>query len=124
MGHGPQAATVMSRLSAAAYALADLGLQPAEVLQQLNRTALALPQATLATCAYAVIDPGRQPASSPPPATFRPSWPCPMAPHVSLACPAASPSGSAWPATGRPASSSCPAPSSPCTPTAWWKPVS
>ena len=60
MGHGPQAATVMSRLSAAAYALADLGLQPAEVLQQLNRTALALPQATLATCAYAVIDPGRQ----------------------------------------------------------------
>jgi serine phosphatase RsbU (regulator of sigma subunit) len=60
MGHGPQAATVMSRLSAAAYALADLDLPPAEVLQQLNRTALALPQATLATCAYAVIDPGRQ----------------------------------------------------------------
>jgi hypothetical protein len=60
MGHGPEAATVMSRLSAAAYALADLDLPPAEVFMQLNRTAIALPQATLATCAYAVIDPGHQ----------------------------------------------------------------
>jgi hypothetical protein len=60
MGHGPQAATVMSRLSAVAYALADLDLPPAEVMRQLNRTAIALPQATLVTCAYAVIDPGAQ----------------------------------------------------------------
>jgi hypothetical protein len=60
MGHGPQAATVMTRLSAAAYALADLDLPPAEVLRQLNRTALALPQETLVTCAYAVIDPAAQ----------------------------------------------------------------
>jgi hypothetical protein len=58
MGHGTQAAAVMAQLSAAAYALADLDLPPAEVLRQLNRTALALPQAALATCAYAVIDPG------------------------------------------------------------------
>lgn len=57
MGHGPQAAAGMARLSAAAYALADVDLPPAEVLRQLNRTAIALPQATLATCAYAVIDP-------------------------------------------------------------------
>ena len=60
MGHGPQAATVMSRLSAVAYALADLGLPPAEVLHQLNRTAIALPQATLVTCTYAVINPGSE----------------------------------------------------------------
>jgi hypothetical protein len=60
MGHGPLAASVMIRLSAAAYALADLDLPPAEVIRQLNRTALALPQDTLVTCAYAVIDPARQ----------------------------------------------------------------
>ena len=60
MGHGPLAATVMTRLSAAAYALADLDLPPAEVVRQLNRTALALPQDTLVTCAYAVIDPAGQ----------------------------------------------------------------
>jgi len=57
MGHGPLAATVMTRLSAAAYTLADLDLPPAEVIRQLNRTALALPRDTLVTCAYAVIDP-------------------------------------------------------------------
>jgi hypothetical protein len=57
MGHGAQAATVMNRLSAVAYALADLGLPPAEVLHQLNRSAIALPQATLVTCTFAVIDP-------------------------------------------------------------------
>jgi hypothetical protein len=60
MGHGPVAATVMTRLSAAAYTLADLGLSPAEVMRQLNRTALALPQDTLVTCVYAIIDPGAQ----------------------------------------------------------------
>jgi hypothetical protein len=60
MGHGPLAATIMTRLSAAAYALADLDLPPAEVVRQLNRTALALPHDTLVTCAYAVIDPDGQ----------------------------------------------------------------
>jgi hypothetical protein len=60
MGHGPVAATIMTRLSAAAYALADLDLPPEEVIRQLNRTALALPQDTLVTCAYAVIDPASQ----------------------------------------------------------------
>jgi serine phosphatase RsbU (regulator of sigma subunit) len=50
----------MTRLSAAAYALADLDLPPAEVMRHLNRTALALPHNTLVTCAYAVIDPGSQ----------------------------------------------------------------
>ena len=60
MGHGPLAAAVMTRLSAAAYTLADLDLPPAEVMRQLNRTAIALSYDTLATCAYAVIDPARQ----------------------------------------------------------------
>lgn len=60
MGHGPRAAAGMARLSAAAYALADVDLPPGEVLRQLNRTAIALPHATLATCAYAVIDPADQ----------------------------------------------------------------
>jgi serine phosphatase RsbU (regulator of sigma subunit) len=60
MGHGPLAAAVMTRLSAAAYALAGLDLPPAEVMRHLNQTALALPQNTLVTCAYAVIDPARQ----------------------------------------------------------------
>jgi hypothetical protein len=60
MGHGPLAASVMTRLSAAAYALADLDLPPAEIMRQLNRTALALPQDTLVTCAYAVVDPAAQ----------------------------------------------------------------
>jgi len=60
MGHGPQAATVMTRLSAAAFALAGLDLPPADFLHQLNRTALALPEETFATCTYAVIDPAAQ----------------------------------------------------------------
>jgi hypothetical protein len=60
MGHGTQASTVMSQLSTAAYTLADLDLPPAEVIRQLNRTTLALPHSTLATCVYAVIDPGGQ----------------------------------------------------------------
>lgn len=50
----------MAQLRAAAHALADLDLPPAEMLKQLNRMASALPRSTLATCIYAVIDPARQ----------------------------------------------------------------
>ncbi len=60
MGHGPAATAVMAKLSTTAFALADVGLAPAEVLRQLNRTALALPESTLVTCAYAIIDPAAQ----------------------------------------------------------------
>jgi hypothetical protein len=60
MGHGPAATAVMAKLSTTAFALADVGLAPAEVLRQLNRTALALPESTLVTCAYAIIDPATQ----------------------------------------------------------------
>ena len=57
MGHGPEAAAVMAQLRAAAHALADLDLAPAELLQRLNRSTTMLQRITLATCAYAVIDP-------------------------------------------------------------------
>ena len=60
MGHGPEAAAVMAQLRAAAHALADLDLAPAEVLRRLERTAATLKNAafaTIATCIYAVIDP-------------------------------------------------------------------
>ena len=57
LGHGAQAATLMAQLSVAAHALAALDLPPAEVLRQLHRTTRSLPDGTLATCSYAVIDP-------------------------------------------------------------------
>jgi hypothetical protein len=60
MGHGPEAAAVMAQLRAAAHALADLDLAPAELLGRLNRSAATLPHLALATCAYAVIDPASQ----------------------------------------------------------------
>ena len=58
MGHGPEAAAVMAQLRAAAHALADLDLAPADLLQRLNRSTALLQRITLATCVYAVIDPG------------------------------------------------------------------
>jgi len=57
MGHGTEASAAMAQLRTVAHALADLDLPPSEVLRQLNHTTLALPDGTLATCAYAVIDP-------------------------------------------------------------------
>ncbi len=60
MGHGPEAAAVMAQLRAAAHALADLDLAPADMLWRLNRSTTMLQRITLATCAYAVIDPGSQ----------------------------------------------------------------
>jgi hypothetical protein len=60
MGHGPEAAAVMAQLRAAAHALADLDLAPAELLHRLNRLATMLHRITLATCVYAVIDPAGQ----------------------------------------------------------------
>jgi hypothetical protein len=60
MGHGPESAAVMAQLRAAAHALADLDLPPSKLLRQLNRLAATLANLTLATCAYAVIDPSAQ----------------------------------------------------------------
>jgi hypothetical protein len=57
MGHGPVAAAVMVELSAAAHTLACADLQPAELLAELDRTAITLGDIVYATCAYAVIDP-------------------------------------------------------------------
>jgi serine phosphatase RsbU (regulator of sigma subunit) len=57
MGHGPEAAAVMVQLRTAARTLADLELPPGDVLRQLDRMAVSMPGAPLATCVYAEIDP-------------------------------------------------------------------
>jgi serine phosphatase RsbU (regulator of sigma subunit) len=57
MGHGPEAAAVMAQLRIAAHALAQLDLEPAELLGHLDRTAVTLQRSVLATCVYVVIDP-------------------------------------------------------------------
>jgi serine phosphatase RsbU (regulator of sigma subunit) len=49
MGHGPEAAAVMAQLRAVAHALADLDLEPADLLQRLNRVTETLQAITLAT---------------------------------------------------------------------------
>ena len=60
MGHGPEAAAVMAQLRAAAHALAQLDLEPAELLGHLDRVTATLRRPMLATCVYAIIDPARQ----------------------------------------------------------------
>jgi hypothetical protein len=60
MGHGPEAAAVMAQLRTAAHALAQLDLEPAELLGHLDRTTATLQRPVLATCVYAVIDPAGQ----------------------------------------------------------------
>jgi serine phosphatase RsbU (regulator of sigma subunit) len=56
MGHGPEAAAVMVQLRTAAHTLADLELQPEEILLRLDRMATAMPTAPFATCIAAIID--------------------------------------------------------------------
>jgi hypothetical protein len=60
MGHGPEAAAVMAQLRAAAHALAQLDLEPAELLGHLDRVTATLQRPMLATCVYAIIDPASQ----------------------------------------------------------------
>jgi Stage II sporulation protein E (SpoIIE)/GAF domain len=60
MGHGPEAAAVMAQLRAAAHALAQLDLEPAELLGHLDRVTVTLRRPMLATCVYAIIDPASQ----------------------------------------------------------------
>jgi serine phosphatase RsbU (regulator of sigma subunit) len=57
MGHGPEAAAVMVQLRTAAHTLADLGLDPAEVLRRLDRLAAGMTVAAFATCIFAIVDP-------------------------------------------------------------------
>jgi hypothetical protein len=57
MGHGLEAAAVMAQLRAAAHALAQLDLSPAELIRHLNQTSAMIRGLALATCVYAVIDP-------------------------------------------------------------------
>jgi serine phosphatase RsbU (regulator of sigma subunit) len=60
MGHGLEAAAVMAQLRTAARALAQLDLQPAQLLGHLDKVTATLRQPMLATCVYAVIDPASQ----------------------------------------------------------------
>ncbi len=57
MGHGLTAAMLLAQLRAAAHTLADLDLEPSELMGRLDRSAAALPGGTCATCVYAVVDP-------------------------------------------------------------------
>ena len=57
MGHGPEAAAVMAQLRAAAHALAQLDLEPAELLGHLDQVTATLRRPMLATCVYAIINP-------------------------------------------------------------------
>ncbi|WP_269857202.1 SpoIIE family protein phosphatase [Streptomyces sp. RPT161] len=58
MGSGIDAATTMGRLRTATSTLADLGLDPAEVLRHLDKITRRL-EHYIATCVYAVYDPLR-----------------------------------------------------------------
>ncbi|MFF7633168.1 SpoIIE family protein phosphatase [Kitasatospora sp. NPDC008050] len=58
MGSGINAAATMGQLRTATRTLADLDLDPAQVLHHLDRTTQGLEE-TIATCVYAVFDPHR-----------------------------------------------------------------
>jgi PAS domain S-box-containing protein len=58
MGSGIDAAATMGRLRTATCTLADLDLDPAQVLRQLDKTTARL-EHYIATCVYAVYDPRR-----------------------------------------------------------------
>jgi hypothetical protein len=60
MAHGAAAAMLMAQLRAAAHTLADLDLEPAEMMVRLDRSAATLPGGTCATCVYAVVDPAEE----------------------------------------------------------------
>ncbi|SDN61767.1 SpoIIE family protein phosphatase [Streptomyces wuyuanensis] len=57
MGSGVGAAATMGQLRTATRTLAGLDLDPAQVLQHLDRITEELEQETIATCAYVVYDP-------------------------------------------------------------------
>jgi serine phosphatase RsbU (regulator of sigma subunit)/anti-sigma regulatory factor (Ser/Thr protein kinase) len=58
MGRGIGAAAVMGQLRAAIKAYAVMDLPPAQVLHQVNQLVCELPREQIATCVYAVYDPG------------------------------------------------------------------
>lgn len=57
MGSGLSAAGIMSQFRTAARTLAQLDLNPALVLRELDELALSMSESHLATCVYAVYDP-------------------------------------------------------------------
>ncbi|MFK0012688.1 SpoIIE family protein phosphatase [Streptomyces sp. NPDC091027] len=75
MGHGVHAAATMGQLRTATRTLADLDLDPAQVLQHLDHITSEL-DGTMATCVYAMFDPHRSRcrvalAGHPPPVLIR-----------------------------------------------------
>ncbi|MFF3015642.1 SpoIIE family protein phosphatase [Streptomyces sp. NPDC057939] len=75
MGHGVHAAATMGQLRTATRTLADLGLDPAQVLRHLDHITTEL-DGTMATCVYATWDPRRSRcrvalAGHPPPIVIR-----------------------------------------------------
>ncbi|MFD8982123.1 SpoIIE family protein phosphatase [Streptomyces sp. NPDC059564] len=75
MGHGVHAAATMGQLRTATRTLADLGLDPAQVLRHLDHITAELDQ-PIATCVYATWDPHRSRcrvalAGHPPPVIVR-----------------------------------------------------
>ena len=57
MGHGSTAAPLLAQLRIAAHTLADLDLDPAELMRRLDCSVSALTDGACATCVYAVVDP-------------------------------------------------------------------
>src|SRR6202030_4696888 len=55
MGHGPEAAAVMVQLRTATHLLADLELEPGQVLRSLDRMAAGMATAPFATCIATVL---------------------------------------------------------------------
>lgn len=121
MGSGINAAASMGQLRTATRTLAELALDPPQVLHQLDHTTAALEE-TIATCVYVVYDPhaaecrvalaGHLPPSSSAPAGSPGSWTCPPVPRSAWAASPSSPRPSPW----------TPGTSSSSTPTVWSRP--
>lgn len=120
MGSGITAAATMGQLRTATRTLAELDLDPAQVLRHLDRITDRMGQ-TITTCIYAIYDPRDaqcliSSAGHLPPALVRPG----RAPNCST-CPPARRSASATPPSTPPRSPCTPTTNSSSTPMAWSK---
>jgi len=88
MGHGPEAAAVMAQLRAAAHALAQLDLEPAELLGHLDQVTVTLGRPCWPPACMRSSTRPASPAPCRQQATCRPCWPCQTARPGSRTCPA------------------------------------